>query len=371
MFEIKKRDGKARTGVMHLPHGDVQTPAFMPVGTAGTVKAIHHDDVAAMGYDLILGNTYHLYLRPGLEVLKSFGGLHAFSSWDKNILTDSGGFQVFSLPGLRKLRPEGVTFQSHIDGSRHHFSPESVVDTQVIIGSDIQMVLDVCTPPNITEKAALKAMYLTHQWAERAKARWEFQRDEMGYKGYQFGIVQGNFYANLRKESAEFISELDFPGIAIGGLSVGETPEEFYEYLELTTEYISDEKPHYVMGIGTPEYILKAISVGIDVFDCVFATRTARNGSLFTSDGMIVMKKAAHQFDHGSVEEGCPCRACTQYSRAYLRHLYRSKEILGPMLGTEHNLVFLKRLVDNARQAIEQGTYQRFMNDFLARYSGN
>ncbi len=364
---VNDKSTLARTGQLKLPHGIVETPVFMPVGTAGTVKAVHHETVDAMGYNLILGNTYHLYLRPGQEVLESYGGLHNFSNWKHNILTDSGGFQVFSLSGLRKIREEGVTFQSHIDGSRHLFTPERVVDIQRTIGSDIQMVLDVCTPPEITHRKAKEAMEITHRWAGRAKERWLQVREE-GYQGNLFGIVQGNFFKDLRAESAQAISEMDFPGIAIGGLSVGETPEVFDEFLSYTAELLPREKPRYVMGIGTPEYILTAIGQGIDMFDCVFATRTARNGALFTSRGMVSMKKAKHALDHGPVEEGCPCRACQQYSRGYLRHLYKAGEILGPMLGSEHNLYFLHRLVEGARNAIRDGRFSQFSQEFLRQY---
>ncbi len=369
IFTPCKEDAEtsARTGVLTLPHGEVKTPAFMPVGTAGTVKALHHETVEAMGYNLILGNTYHLYLRPGMEVMESYGGLHNFSNWNHNILTDSGGFQVFSLSGLRKIREEGVRFQSHIDGSAHLFTPERVVDIQRTIGSDIQMVLDVCTPPEITHRKAKEAMDITHRWAKRAKNRWLEVRAE-GYLGNLFGIVQGNFFKDLREESARAIGELDFPGIAIGGLSVGETPEVFQEFLHHTAGILPKDKPRYVMGIGTPEYILEAIAQGIDMFDCVFATRTARNGALFTSKGMVSMKKAKHALDHGPIEEGCPCRACRDYSRGYLRHLYKAGEILGPMLGSEHNLYFLHRLVLDARHAIEEGRFSQFSKNFLDTY---
>ncbi len=364
---VDDKESAARVGLLELPHGKVETPVFMPVGTAGTVKAVHHETVEEMGYNLILGNTYHLYLRPGMEVMESYGGLHNFSNWSHNILTDSGGFQVFSLSGLRKIREEGVRFQSHIDGSRHLFTPEKVVEIQRTIGSDIQMVLDVCTPPEITHRKAKEAMEITHRWAKRAKERWLQVREE-GYQGNLFGIVQGNFFQDLRKESALAIAELDFPGIAIGGLSVGESPEVFQEFLHYTAELVPRDKPRYVMGIGTPEYILEAIAQGIDMFDCVFATRTARNGALFTSRGMVSMKKAKHALDHGPIEEGCPCRACREYSRGYMRHLYKAGEILGPMLGSEHNLYFLHKLVADARQAIKDGVYPQFAVEFLDRY---
>ncbi|MFA7643241.1 MAG: tRNA guanosine(34) transglycosylase Tgt [Sphaerochaetaceae bacterium] len=357
----------ARCGVISLGHGEVESPAFMPVGTNGTVKGIYHDTVQDIGYNLILGNTYHLYLRPGIEVLKRFGGLHAFSNWKHNILTDSGGFQVFSLSQFRKISEEGVVFQSHIDGSRHHLTPEKVVDIQQVIGSDILMCLDVCTPPDITYRKAREALEITHAWARRSHDHWSSLK---GFDGKLFGIVQGNFYKDLRKESALAISEMDFPGIAIGGLSVGETPEMFSEYLAYTTEFIPAEKPRYVMGIGSPDYILDAVANGIDLFDCVLATRAARNGSVFTDDGMIQMKKAVHEFDQGPLSEGCTCTACTSYSRAYVRHLFKAQEMLGGMLATEHNLTYLYRLMQDVRQAIREDRFGEFKRSYLARYYG-
>jgi len=359
--------GNARSGVVSLPHGEVVTPTFMPVGTNGTVKGMYHDAVSDIGYNLILGNTYHLYLRPGTEVLEKFGGLHAFSNWKHNILTDSGGFQIFSLSQLRKIREEGVTFQSHIDGSRHHLTPEKVVDIQRIIGSDIMMCLDVCTPPEISYRKAKEAWETTRTWAKRSFDRWSSLE---GFEGKLFGIVQGNFYKDLRKESALAIAEIDFPGIAIGGLSVGETPAQFSEFLAYTTEFLPDDRPRYVMGIGSPDYILDAVENGIDLFDCVLATRAARNGSVFTDDGMIQMKKAVHEFDTGPIAEGCTCTACTKYSRGYLRHLFKANEMLGGMLATEHNLTYLYRLMEQVRSAINEDRFQEFKRSYLARYYG-
>ncbi|NBK24245.1 MAG: tRNA guanosine(34) transglycosylase Tgt [Spirochaetia bacterium] len=359
---------KARLGLLSLGHGEVETPVFMPVGTNGTVKGMFHEDVRKIGYKLILGNTYHLYLRPGLEVLDQFGGLHSFSNWDGNLLTDSGGFQVFSLSGLRKIGEKGVTFQSHIDGSKHIFTPESVVDTQKVIGSDIAMCLDVCTPPEISHRAALEAMNITHSWAQRALDH----RKALGesFRGNLFGIVQGNFYEDLRKQSAEFFNEMDFPGIAIGGLSVGETSEQFSHYLQYTADLVTRDKPRYVMGIGSPDYILEAVENGIDMFDCVLATRMARNGAVFTDDGVVTLKKAMHKFDHGPIEEGCTCRACTQYSRAYMHHMVKTGEMLGGMLATEHNLTYFHRLMENVRLAIRENRFASFKRDYLARFYG-
>ena len=362
----KDKDTKARLGILSLPHGEVETPAFMPVGTNGTVKGIYHDTIRKIGYRLILANTYHLYLRPGTEVLEDFGGLHGFSAWDGNILTDSGGFQVFSLSGLRKVRESGVTFQSHIDGSKHIFTPEKVVDIQSIIGSDIAMVLDVCTPPGIEHRNAEEAWRVTKLWAERSIE----ERNRLGEKfsGNLFGIVQGNFYKDLRKESALTISDMDFPGVAIGGLSVGEEKNVFEDMLAHTAEYVTEEKPRYVMGIGSPDYILTAVENGIDLFDCVLATRMARNGGLFTDDGVIALKKAQYRFDHGPVQEGCGCTLCREYSRAYMHHLIKCNEMLGGMLATEHNLQYLYDLMIRIRKAIAEDRFAEFKRDYLRRF---
>lgn len=359
---------RARLGYIDLPHGRVETPAFMPVGTNGTVKGIYHDRIRDIGYQIILANTYHLYLRPGEEVLKRFGGLHRFSNWNRNILTDSGGFQVFSLSGLRKVRDVGVTFQSHIDGSRHVFTPEKVVDIQAVIGSDIAMVLDVCTPPGIEYRNAKEAWRVTRLWAERSIE--ERKRLGESFRGNLFGIVQGNFYEDLRRESALTISEMDFPGIAIGGLSVGESKQQFNDFLAYTSQYITDEKPRYVMGIGSPDYIFECVENGIDLFDCVLATRMARNGGLFTDDGVITMKKAIHKFDERPIQEGCPCTACTKYSRAYMHHLIKCNEMLGGMLATEHNLTYLYTLLERIRSSIREGRFSSFKKEYMARFYG-
>ena len=368
IIKITKRDKdtKARLGILSLPHGDVETPAFMPVGTNGTVKGIYHDTIRRIGYKLILANTYHMYLRPGTEVLDSFGGLHGFAAWDGNILTDSGGFQVFSLSGLRKIKESGVTFQSHIDGSKHVFTPEKVVDIQSVIGSDIAMVLDVCTPPGIEHRNAEEAWRVTKLWAERSIE----ERNRLGerFRGNLFGIVQGNFYKDLRKESAEVISSMDFPGIAIGGLSVGEEKNVFEDMLAYTAEYVTEEKPRYVMGIGSPDYILAAVENGIDLFDCVLATRMARNGGLFTDDGVIALKKAQYKFDHSPVQEGCCCTLCREYSKAYMHHLIKCNEMLGGMLATEHNLQYLYDLMVRVRRAIAEDRFAEFKRDYLRRF---
>lgn len=359
-------DSLARCGTLSLAHGTVQTPAFMPVGTNGTVKGIYHEKVASIGYNLILANTYHLYLRPGMDVLARFGGLHRFCNWHGNILTDSGGFQIFSLSQLRKIKEEGVTFQSHIDGSHHHLSPEDVVDIQRVINSDILMCLDVCTPFGISYREAQEAERITRSWAKRSLERWKSQEGS----GKLFGIVQGNFYKDLRKESAEAIAAMDFPGIAIGGLSVGEERAEFSEFLAYTAELLPREKPHYVMGIGSPDYLLDAVANGIDLFDCVLATRTARNGSVFTDDGMIQLKKAIHTYDDGPLNQQCPCTACTQYSRAYLHHLFKTQEMLGGMLATEHNLTYLYLFINEIRASIRENRFSSFRKQYLERYYG-
>ena len=360
------RETKARLGILSLPHGDVETPAFMPVGTNGTVKGIYHDTIRRIGYKLILANTYHMYLRPGTEVLESFGGLHYFANWDGNILTDSGGFQVFSLSGLRKIKDNGVTFQSHIDGSKHVFTPEKVVDIQSVIGSDIAMCLDVCTPPGIEHRNAAEAWRVTKLWAERSIE----ERNRLGekFRGNLFGIVQGNFYKDLRKESALTISDMDFPGIAIGGLSVGEEKNQFEDMLAYTAQFITPEKPRYVMGIGSPDYILAAVENGIDLFDCVLATRMARNGGLFTDDGVIALKKAVYKFDHSPVVEGCQCTLCREYSKAYMHHLIKCNEMLGGMLATEHNLQYLYDLMMRIRTAIKEDRFREFKESYLRRF---
>lgn len=362
----RDKETKARLGTLTLPHGSLDTPAFMPVGTNATVKGIYHEKLTDIGYKLILANTYHVYLRPGIEVIKKFGSLHEFCSWDGNILTDSGGFQVFSLSGLRKIKDSGVTFQSHIDGSRHLFTPEKVVDIQSIFGSDIAMCLDVCTPPNIEYKNAIEAWRVTKSWAERSL----FHKKELGekFRGNLFGIVQGNFYKDLRKESALCIGDMDFDGIAIGGLSVGEEKNQFIDFLSYTAEFLPSDKPHYVMGIGSPDYILEAVENGIDIFDCVLATRMARNGGLFTDDGVIPIKKAIYKFDEGPVVPSCTCSLCTRYSKAYMHHLHKCNEIFASMLATEHNLTYLYDLMVRIRSAIRNNNFKTFKKEYLARF---
>lgn len=359
---------KARTGILHLPHGDVETPVFMPVGTNATVKAMTKDDLEEIGFSLILANTYHLYLRPGADLLQKAGGLHGFSGWKKNFLTDSGGFQVFSLAQFRKITPEGVRFQSHIDGSRHILTPENVVHFQTQFNSDIQMQLDVCTAFDTPQKKADEALKITSDWALRAKNEWLKKRDD-GYKGLLFPIVQGNFYKDLRAKSADFVANLDLPGIAIGGLSVGEPHELFTEMLFYTANLLPKQKPVYVMGIGTPDYILEAIENGVDMFDCVLPSRNARNGSYFSRCGNLSIKKEKFTEDFLPIDPECNCKVCKNYTRSYLRHLYKNNEILSSMLATYHNLYFLHTMIKEAREAIKTGTFSAYKKEFLKKFN--
>jgi tRNA-guanine transglycosylase, queuosine-34-forming len=372
IFEKLAADGatRARTGLLKLPHGELETPVFMPVGTNATVKAIEPEMLEEIGFGIILANTYHLYLRPGHDVVREAGGLHGFTGWKRNFLTDSGGFQIFSLAALRKLSEEGVRFRSHVDGAYKFITPEEAVEAQTSFNSDVQMQLDVCTPWDTPEHEASKASDLTTRWAKRAKARW-LQKRDLGYQGSLFGIVQGNFYKNLRDRSAAEICELDLPGIAIGGLSVGEPFDVFSDLLAHTAALLPDGKPHYLMGIGTPDYILEAVENGIDMFDCVFPTRVARNGLLFTARGPIAIKKARYERDFGPVDPACGCRICRgdgRHSRAYLRHLYKCEEMLYATLASYHNLYFLNDLVLKIRESIRRGEFSAFKRDFLAAY---
>jgi len=357
----------ARTGVIRLPHGKVLTPAFMPVGTAATVKAMTKDDLDEIGFEIILANTYHLFLRPGMDVIKQAGGLHGFSGWNKNFLTDSGGFQVFSLSQLRKIKEEGVTFQSHIDGSRQFLSPEIAVQVQAAFNSDIQMQLDICSPYGIPKKETEKALTLTTAWMHRAVREWD---QTEGYEGSLFPIIQGGFFEDLRLRSIESIMECDPHGIAIGGLSVGEPEDVYKEFLAFTVAHVPKHKPLYVMGIGTPDYILEAVKNGVDIFDCVLPSRNARNGNLFTRTGPISIKKKEYEYDFGPIDPSCSCKVCRNYSRAYLRHLFRCKEILYSMLATYHNLAFLHRMVAEIREAITEDRFSEYYRRFLKDYYG-
>ena len=369
IFDIthESTDGKARTGVLHLPHGDVQTPVFMPVGTNATVKALTKDDLDEIGFEIILANTYHLYLRPGSDIIEEAGGLHGFSGWKKNFLTDSGGFQVWSLSKLRKITEEGALFSSNIDGSRHLFTPEKVVDIQTQFNSDIQMQLDVCTGFGADKKEAVHALEITKNWLRRAKEEW-IRKCDSGYKGILMPIVQGNFFEDLRIQSAEFVAEQNLPAIAIGGLSVGEPPEVFASMLDFTVNYLPREKAKYVMGIGTPDYILDAVHSGIDMFDCVLPTRNARNGSYFTRDGNLPIKQERFARDFTPIDSECNCKVCRTYTRAYLRHLFKSQEILSATLASYHNLYFLHNMMKEIRNAIQENRFEEYRTNFLKRY---
>ncbi|MDX9972229.1 MAG: tRNA guanosine(34) transglycosylase Tgt [FCB group bacterium] len=368
-FEVVAKDPEtaARAGRLTTPHGVIETPVFMPVGTQGTVKTLSQEDLCDINAQIILGNAYHLYLRPGTGVLEKAGGLHGFMGWDRPILTDSGGFQVFSLAGLNKITPEGVTFQSHLDGSRHVFTPESATDIQISIGADIMMCFDECTPHPALHDAAAESMRMTAAWAARCKQRW-LEREANRHQAL-FGIVQGSVYEDLRIESVERTVEIGFPGYAIGGVSVGESKEEMVRAVEWAAPRLPEEKPRYLMGVGPPEDILEAIERGVDMFDCVMPTRNARNGSLFTSQGRINIKNAQYAADFGPLDPACGCLTCRRYSRAYLSHLYRSGEVLALRLNTLHNLFFMIQFAANVRQAIRAGRFRQFKGEFLERYS--
>jgi len=359
-FRISHRDkeSKARAGKLITDHSEIQTPVFMPVGTAGSVKGVHqrdlHKDIDA---PIILGNTYHLYLRPGLEILKGAGGLHRFMNWDRSILTDSGGYQVFSLAANRKLKPEGAWFSSHIDGSKHIFTPENIVDTQRIIGADIMMAFDECTPWPCDLKYAKDSLKLTHHWLDRGLKQFHSTEPHYGHKQAFFPIVQGSVFKELRKESAAYIAEKGAAGNAIGGLSVGEPAEEMYAMVEVVNELLPDDKPRYLMGVGTPVNILEAISLGIDMFDCVMPTRNGRNGMLFTSRGIINIKNRKWMDDYSPIDISGNSFVDLQYSRAYLRHLIISGEMLGMQIASQHNLAFYLWLVRRAFEEIKSGTF--------------
>ncbi|MFP4500437.1 MAG: tRNA guanosine(34) transglycosylase Tgt [Candidatus Hydrogenedentota bacterium] len=367
-FDVEARDPgcNARTGRLTLPHGVVETPTFMPVGTQGAVKALAQEDLEALDVPIILGNAYHLYLRPGLDVIEAGGGLHEFMDWPRPILTDSGGFQVFSLGDRNKITPEGVTFQSHLDGSKHCFTPEKAVDIQGSIGADIIMCFDECTAYPVDYATAAASMRMTVDWAARCKRRWEARE---AVDQALFGIVQGSVYEDLRVESAQATVALDFPGYAIGGVSVGETKDEMYAVVRWTTPHLPENKPRYLMGVGPPEDILAAVEQGVDMFDCVMPTRNARNGQLFTWGGRINLKNACHRHDFGPVDAACTCPVCRRYSRAYLHHLYRAGEIGALRLNTLHNLSFMLQFGTRIRRAIRAGRFQEFKGAFLHAYS--
>ncbi len=366
IFEVLHRDQEslARMGIIRTGRGDVETPVFMPVGTAGAVKALTERDLKSAGAQIILGNTYHLFLRPGIEIIKKFGSLHKFISWDRPILTDSGGFQIYSLPGKSRVSEAGVGFQSHIDGTKFFLTPEDVVDIQNVYDSDIQMVLDHFAPYPAAREDDRRALVLTHSWAKRARERFL----KTNKSNSQFAIVQGGLHQDLREESLEVLSGMDFEGYALGGLSVGETRQEFEMTISFLLPAMPDAKPRYLMGSGTPEEILFAVEKGVDMFDCVMPTRNARNGLLFTSRGRLAVKNERFKQDEAPPDEDCACYTCQNYSRAYLRHLYILKEINAAILNSIHNTHFYLDFISKIRYAIRYASFKEFKKDFLTKY---
>ncbi len=365
-YELIHKDKKtgARLGKITLPHGTFETPVFMPVGTLGTVKAMTVDELKEMvGANIILGNTYHLNLRPGMEVMKAAGGLHKFMNWDRNILTDSGGFQVFSLQSIRKITEEGVEFRSHLNGEKLFMSPESSIDIQQTIGSDIMMCFDECAPYPADRKYVENSMERTTRWAKRCRIA-HTNRDLQAL----FGIVQGGMYPDLREKSAKDLIEIGFDGYAVGGLSVGEPKEIMLDVLEQTTPHLPEDKARYLMGVGSPDYLIEAVLRGIDMCDCVLPTRMARNGTAMTSRGKVVIKNKQYELDFRPLDEECDCYACKNYTRAYIRHLMKSGEILGARLMTIHNLRFLVHLMENVREAIREDRLLEFREEFYSKY---
>lgn len=367
-FQVHQRDSasKARTGTITTDHSTISTPVFMPVGTAGSIKAITQQQLKNdINASIILGNTYHLYLRPGLEVLESAGGLHRFMNWDRPILTDSGGYQVFSLAANRKIKEEGVVFQSHIDGSKHLFSPEYVIDIQRTIGADIIMAFDECPPYPSDHRYAKKSMELTHRWLDRCLDHLKNTEPKYGHTQNLFPIVQGGTYQDLRKESCAFISSKNATGNAIGGLSVGEPEAMMYEFTALCCDHLPENKPRYLMGVGTPWNILECISLGVDMFDCVMPTRNGRNAMLFTTKGVINIDNKKWEKDFSPIDEGLNCEVSNYYSKAYLRHLMKSKEITGLTIASIHNLAFYMWLTREARKAIKENNFQSWKNNIV------
>ena len=361
-FNLLKKEGKARRATISFPRGDIQTPAFMSVGTYGAVKSVTPVELKEMGADIILGNTFHLWLRPGTEVIKKHGSLHGFNGWDKPILTDSGGFQVFSLGKMRKLTEEGVTFKSPINGSKVFLSPEISMQVQRDLGSDIVMCFDECTPYPATEKEAKDSMELSMRWAERSK-------DEHGNNpSALFGIIQGGMYKHLRDESLEALKKIDFDGFAIGGLSVGEPKDEMIKILDHTAHQMPENKPRYLMGVGTPKDLVEGVYRGIDMFDCVMPSRNARNGHIFTSEGIIRIRNAQYKEDTSVLDSTCDCYTCKNFTKSYLHHLDRTKEILGSRLNTIHNLHYYQKLMRDIRLAIEEERFGEFREEFLTNF---
>jgi queuine tRNA-ribosyltransferase len=387
-FQIEARDDKARAGRLFTPHGEVQTPVFMPVGTLATVKGVPQDTLEELGVQILLSNTYHLYLRPGVEMVRQFGGVQKFMSWDHPILTDSGGFQVFSLSDLRKVTEEGVTFRSHLDGSSHFFSPESATAAQIGLGADIIMAFDECTEHPAEYARTQASMEMTLRWAARSKKYFEEHKHEVPWfndpalakrrleRGTRpgtndqtqtlFGIVQGGMFPDLRRESARRTVELDFLGYAIGGLSVGEPRPMTHEMVDAAIRFLPEDKPRYLMGVGTPEEIVHYVAQGVDMMDCVLPTRAARHGLLFTSEGRVTIKNARYAGDESPLDPNCGCKVCVRYSRAYLRHLYASNELLAQVLNTVHNLAYYLDTMRRVRQAIQLGEFANFLSGFRA-----
>ena len=362
LLHVCKQTG-ARRGIVHTPHGDIQTPVFMPVGTQATVKSMTPEELKEVGAQIILANTYHLFLRPGHELVKEAGGLHKFMHWDRPILTDSGGFQVFSLGALRTISEEGVEFRSHLDGSKQFLSPEKAMEVENALGADIIMAFDECCPYPSTYEYTKKSMERTTRWAKRCKEAHSRKKDQG-----LFGIIQGGFYKDLRKQSAEELIKLDFPGYAIGGISVGEPKDEFLDILQYTTPLMPENKPRYLMGVGTPDYLVEAAIAGIDMCDCVIPTRLARHGTAFTSKGKIVVRNAIYERDFNPLDDECDCYACKNYTRAYIRHLVKTNEILGIRLLSIHNIKFLTNLMDKVRIEIERDNLGSFRKEFYRKY---
>ena len=363
-FEKLAQSGRARRGRLTLEHGVVETPVFMPVGTYGTVKGMLPRDVEDIQAQIILGNTFHLYLRPGLDVIKAHGGLHEFMKWDKPILTDSGGFQVFSLGAMRKIKEEGVTFRSPIDGSKVFLSPEISMEIQKTLNSDIVMIFDECTPYPATHEEAQKSLQLSLRWAKRCKTH---HHDELKNNNALFGIIQGGMYEDLRDESLNGLLDIGFDGYAIGGLSVGEPKEEMIKVLDYLPVKMPADKPRYLMGVGKPEDIVEGIRRGVDMFDCVMPTRNARNGHYFVTDGLVRIRNSKYRFDQQPLDPHCDCYTCKNFTRAYLFHLEKCGEMLGSMLGTIHNLRYYQRFTQDIRDALDNGTFDAFVEDFYQR----
>ena len=361
-FSLRAYCGKARAGVIETPHGPVDTPAFMPVATQGSVKGVTPQELRELGAGIVLGNTYHLYLRPGIHVIEEMGGLHEFMGWKGPILTDSGGFQAFSLGAMAKLTDDEVVFRSHIDGSLHRFTPESAVAYQERLGVDVMMCLDQCVAADGSVREIREAMERTHRWAARCREAWKSKSQAL------FGIVQGGVSKEMRRESAEFITGLDFTGYAVGGLAVGETKEEMYETVSFTGALLPADKPRYLMGVGSPEDLVEGVSRGMDMFDCALPTRVARNGALFTPEGRINVAAARYSRVQAPVQEGCDCLACANFSMGYISHLFRAKELLGLRLASIHNLRFVQRLMEEMRRRIVAGSFDAFAEEFLGRY---